>query len=267
MAARTNRDWGRVVTGLALLLGPGAVAAALIAALGSGRGLWHFRIGFVVLHHAFWAAAAGALLALLGLVLTRRRTGPRLANLLALLVSAGFLLYVGSLLRTAKSVPAIHDATTNLEDVPRFERLSVREDNLSKIPDEGRADFRRLAPEARWKAVHRLHYGDLRTVRVAGDVPSSVRRAAALARDRGWTLALVDGSGRVEATATSRFFRFKDDVVVRVRPAPGAGSLVDMRSVSRVGQSDLGVNAARVRAFMADLARGGSAASSGKQSP
>jgi len=258
MAAGTKRDWGRAITALALVLAVGGVAAALAGAVGAGRGLWHFRIGFEVLHFAFWAAAVGAVLALIGLVLTRGRGKMMLSNLLALVVAAGFLLYVGSLIRTAKSVPAIHDATTNLDDVPQFERLAVRFDNLDKIPDEDRPDLARLAPEARWKAVHRLHYADLHTLRLAADVPSAVRRAAALARGRGWTLALVDsGAGRVEATATSRFFRFKDDIVIRVRPAPAGGSLVDMRSVSRVGQSDLGVNATRVRAFMADLARGG----------
>ena len=60
----------------------------------------------------------------------------------------------------------------------------------------------------------------------------------------------------LEATATSFFFRFKDDVVVRVRPAPGGGSLVDMRSISRVGGSDVGMNAKRVRAFLGDLRQG-----------
>ena len=61
--------------------------------------------------------------------------------------------------------------------------------------------------------------------------------------------------GRMEATDTTRFFRFKDDVVIRVRPTEdGTGSIVDMRSISRVGVSDLGVNAKRVRSFIADLA-------------
>ncbi len=60
--------------------------------------------------------------------------------------------------------------------------------------------------------------------------------------------------GRFEATETSAFFQFKDDVVLRVRPSEtGEGSIVDMRSVSRVGVSDLGMNAKRVRAFLADL--------------
>jgi len=85
-----------------------------------------------------------------------------------------------------------------------------------------------------------------------------VRRAEALARDRGWVVANVDArAGIVEATATTLFFRFKDDVVVRVRPDPArpGGSVVDMRSISRVGGSDVGVNAARIRAFLADLAK------------
>jgi uncharacterized protein (DUF1499 family) len=59
---------------------------------------------------------------------------------------------------------------------------------------------------------------------------------------------------RLEATDRSALFRFKDDIVLRVRPTDtGEGSIVDMRSVSRVGVSDLGVNAKRVRSFLADL--------------
>jgi hypothetical protein len=254
MADAQRGGWGRLVTVLALLLGLGSVGAALAGAVGAGQGYWHFRIGFAILRFAFWAAAAGAVLGLLGLVLSRRRGKLMLGNLVALVAALGFLLYVGNLIRIAKAVPAIHDVTTNLDDVPQFERLAVRPDNLDKIPDEGRPELEAMPPEARWKAVHRLHYGDLRTLRLATDPQTTLRRTAALARDRGWELVLVDaGAGRMEATATSRFFRFRDDIVVRVRPAPGGGSLVDLRSVSRVGQSDLGVNAARVRDLMASL--------------
>ena len=61
----------------------------------------------------------------------------------------------------------------------------------------------------------------------------------------------------MEAVATSFFFRFKDNIVVRARPAgEGTGSVVDMRSISRVGVSDIGVNARRVRDFLAELQRG-----------
>jgi hypothetical protein len=252
--AETTRDWTRLITGLALLLGIGAVIAALAAAIGSATGMWGFRAGLTALRYLFFAAAAGALLGLVGLVLARRRGKLMLANLVAVVVALGFVLYLGNLVRIARSVPAIHDVTTNLDDMPQFSRLSVRADNLENIPDEGRPELKAMAPEARWKAIHRAHYGDLRTVRVATPPAETVRRVAALARERGWETALVDDRlGTVEATETSFFFRFKDDVVVRVRSAPSGGSLVDMRSISRVGGSDVGMNAKRVRSFLADL--------------
>jgi len=66
----------------------------------------------------------------------------------------------------------------------------------------------------------------------------------------GWEIVASDASaGRIEATATTAWFGFKDDVVVRVRPE-AAGSRIDVRSVSRVGRSDVGANAARIRAFL-----------------
>ena len=71
--------------------------------------------------------------------------------------------------------------------------------------------------------------------------------------DRGWKNVTPNwDESSVEATDVVSLFRFKDDIVVRIRPAPG-GSRVDVRSVSRVGVSDLGVNAVRVRDFLDDL--------------
>ena len=260
MAGRAKRKsgWAGRLTLLAALLCFGGVAAALVASVGSGQGWWHFRAGFGVLRYAFYAAAGGAVLALIALVLARRRGRLLVVNLLALIVSVGFLLYLGSLYRTAQSVPAIHDVTTNLDDMPQFSRLTVRPDNLERIPDLGRAELKALPPEERWKAIHREAYADIRTVRVPWTVPETLARAERLTRERGWDVAHSDPeAGTLEATATTFFFRFKDDVVVRARPAPGGGgTLVDMRSICRVGGSDVGVNAKRIRDFLADLQRG-----------
>jgi uncharacterized protein (DUF1499 family) len=78
-------------------------------------------------------------------------------------------------------------------------------------------------------------------------------RAVEVARRLGWEIvATAPGEGRLEATDRTRWFGFRDDVVVRVRP-DGAGTRVDLRSVSRVGRSDLGVNARRIRDFLAAL--------------
>jgi uncharacterized protein (DUF1499 family) len=69
----------------------------------------------------------------------------------------------------------------------------------------------------------------------------------------GWEIVAADvAAGRIEATATTPWFGFRDDIVVRVAPA-SAGSRIDVRSVSRVGKSDLGANAKRIRAFLARL--------------
>jgi hypothetical protein len=248
--------WAPRLTTLALILSVGGVAAALVAAVGSGQEAWPFRTGFTILRYAFFAAIAGGLLALIGLFVARRRRSAKLSalNLVALVIGLGFVLYLGAQIRTARTVPAIHDVSTNLDDMPQFSVLKVREDNLEKIPDNDDPRLKAMDPESRWKALHRQAYSSLRTVRVPWPVAETVQRAERLARERGWEIAKADPkAGLVEATDTTRFFRFKDDVVVRVRPDPSGGSLVDMRSISRVGGSDVGVNAKRVRAFLADL--------------
>ena len=69
----------------------------------------------------------------------------------------------------------------------------------------------------------------------------------------GWHIVAQDmTTGRIEASQTSRWFGFTDDIVIRIAPGP-LGSRIDMRSLSRQGRSDFGVNAARIRAFMAEL--------------
>jgi hypothetical protein len=249
--------WGPRITQLALLLSLGGVAAALISAIGSGQGAWQFRTGFTILRYALFAAAAGALLALVGLVLARRRRAAKLAalNLLALVAGLGFVLYLGSQIRTARTVPAIHDIATNLDDLPQFQALQVRADNLENIPDNDDPKLKALDPESRWKSLHRAGYPDLRTVELPWTPAETAERAKRLAEKRGWVIARADPkAGALEATDTTLFFRFKDDVVLRARPNPaGSGSLVDMRSISRVGGSDVGLNAKRIRAFLADL--------------
>lgn len=97
-------------------------------------------------------------------------------------------------------------------------------------------------------------YPDIRTL-VLSDAPEAVfARASQAAKSMGWKIASESAdTGIIEATATSFWFGFKDDVVIRVRPAQGGGSLVDVRSISRVGGSDIGANADRIRKFRKKL--------------
>ena len=83
-------------------------------------------------------------------------------------------------------------------------------------------------------------------------------RSEQVVQGLGWEVVNADrAAGRIEATDTTFWFGFKDDVVVRIRPADN-GSRVDLRSVSRVGGGDIGANAARIRAFSSRLISPGS---------
>ena len=250
--------WAGRLAWLGLALSLGAVAAALMGAIGSGQGAWHFRTGFTVLRYAFFAAIAGGLAAVAAILLIKERPGVRRrwAIVLALLFGFGFAGYLGNQIVAARTLPAIHDISTDLEDLPEFRALSVRPDNLDNVPDEGRSELARMEPEERWKALHRGSYGDLKPISVPWSVAETIGRAQTLAEKRGWDIAHVDPSrGRLEATDTTLFFRFKDDVVIRARPDPKreGRTIVDMRSISRVGGSDVGANARRIREYLKDL--------------
>jgi uncharacterized protein (DUF1499 family) len=81
-------------------------------------------------------------------------------------------------------------------------------------------------------------------------------RALAAARAMSWEIVASDpAQGRIEATATTFWFGFKDDIVVRIA-AEGAGSRLDVRSLSRIGKSDVGANARRIRDYLAKVKAG-----------
>lgn len=242
----------------AFALSFGGMAAALAAAAGTGAGLWVYGTGLRLLMLALASAVVGGLLAAVSLATFRRVSRKAKAlSLLSVSISILFTGYLGSKIVRARTVPAIHDVSTDLQDLPEFRSLPLRADNLAQVPDQGRTDLAALDPEARWKVLHREAYNDLSPLHVSQPATVVILRAEHLARGRGWdVVSFSPADGRLEAIATSLFFRFKDDVVVRVRADPGkpGASIVDMRSVSRVGVSDVGVNASRIRSFLADLA-------------
>lgn len=242
---------------LVLILGAGAGLWGLLASFGSGWGFWDYTVGLTWLRYAFFLALFTLALGI-GVFVWRRRKGmrtkmPRL--LVGMLSAAIFAGYIGYQVSVAKSLPAIHDISTDLADPPQFVALQLRADNWDAIPGADDGDMQGLSPRQRWALLHQEAYPDIRSVRVNMPVADVIAAADRLAQDRDWDVVAADQArGRLEATDTVSAFRFKDDVVLRVRPAAGGeGSIIDMRSVSRVGQSDIGVNAERVRSFLSDL--------------
>ncbi len=240
-----------------LVAGVGALAWGLIAGLGSGWGLWSWTSGLKGVQWAFFLAIGAILFGILFGWRAKKAgiTRPRFLRWIGMLAAIVYAGWIGTFVVAALSVPAIHDISTDLADPPAFRVLALRADNLDAVPGEGEEEMQGLNPQQRWVVVHQKAYGDIRSVRINEPVPSVIAKAERLAKARGWDVAIsLPDEGRLEATETSAFFRFKDDIVLRVKPTEtGEGSIVDMRSVSRVGVSDLGVNAKRVRSFLADL--------------
>ncbi len=220
-----------------------AVGLLGIASWGTGAGAWPFRTGFTLLRWAAILGLAVAAAALVQLVVPRWRRGVPLL-LLALLLGVAAFVTPYRWLRLARVVPPIHDITTDTADPPAFAEVLPLRASAPNSAEYGGAEI---------AAQQRAAYPELGPLHLAAPPADAFSRALEAARGMGWQIVAADSAaGRIEATATTRWFRFKDDVVIRIRPAAG-GSRVDLRSVSRVGGSDVGTNARRIRSYLARL--------------
>ncbi|WP_284125562.1 DUF1499 domain-containing protein [Parerythrobacter aestuarii] len=239
-----DSPWTRRASALAFWLGIAIVVIAL-----AGTTLARFDVigklpGFMSFVYSAMAGGGVAVLGLVALVMNWRSGWPA-ARKAVLAVVIGAAAFGGlSLLRsTAAEYPYIHDATTDLENPPEFVELAIPEDNLRGVD----------TVEA-WKEAHAEGYSDLTPVTVNATPAAVVAKAEELAKERGWTIAAVaPDEGRFEAVAYASWIKFEDIVVLRAVPLENGETLVDMRSISRVGISDLGENAKRIREFLAAL--------------
>lgn len=214
----------------------------LLAAAGAGTRLelWHFRTGFSLLQWGAYAGLAGAAAGAAALTLRVRPLAAAAALLLGLTAAA--VPWVQR--RSARSFPPIHDISTDLESPPAFVAVLPLRAGAPNPPEHGGPDVAARQREA---------YPGLGPVLLDAPPAEALERARRAAEALGWRLVHLDAAaGRLEATDTTFWFGFRDDVVVRVTPAPG-GSRVDARSVSRVGKGDAGANARRLRRFLARL--------------
>jgi uncharacterized protein (DUF1499 family) len=236
----------RIARILAVALAVAALAMLLASGPGTRAGWWDWRFGISLLRYAVYAGGAAALLSLVLVVLLAvpkwrmRPWLPVLALCIALLAVAPPLILLGQ----AKAVPPIHDITTDVADAPAFVALL---EARNQSPNGAAYGGPAIA------AQQQKAYPDVKPLVIPVPPAEAMQKALDAARSMGWEVRASDtASGRLEATATTTWFGFKDDVVVRIRPQ-GTGSRIDVRSVSRVGVSDIGANATRVREFLSRL--------------
>lgn len=232
--------------GFTLLCLVASLIAGLVAALagpGSQVGLWHFRTGFAILKWAALGGLAAALASLVGLILSLRagRISVLAGALGVLIGSTTFLVPLG-IWKEAKELPAIHDITTDIEDPPQFVALLEERKHGQNPSEYGGPDVAMKQKSA---------YPDICPVVIQAGMDEAFQRAIDAAHRLGWSVVETrKEEGRIEATDTTFWFGFKDDVVVRLTPLGPASTRVDIRSVSRVGKSDVGANAKRIRRYV-----------------
>jgi len=230
---------------IGLLVALASAVAMVFSGIGYRLDLYHFRVGFTILRWAFWFALAGAVLSVAGFAFARDRSrGTIVAAVIGTVVGIIAVYVPWTWKQTLDSLPYIHDISTDTANPPEFVAAAkLRKPGEHPVIYDGQevADLQRKA------------YPDLASLVTSAPAEKVFDAAKAAIASMGMRLEDSDlAQGRIEATQTSLLYGFTDDMVVRI--ATGAdGTKVDVRSKSRVGRSDLGQNAKRIRVFLQKL--------------
>ena len=224
------------------------VAALIVASAGPLHRFFGFEIeaAFAIFRYGFYVAVAAVALGVATFVPTRpgdRRRGFVAALLAIAIGSAAAYMPLNWFLR-AQQAPELNDVTTDTNNPPPLvATLQLRRGAANPA----------AYPGAHAAVLQRAAYPDITPVILPEPPAEAFKKVDAAAMAMGWdVVARSPAEGRIEAVAASIWFGFHDDIVIRIRP-DGAGSRIDIRSKSRNGDSDLGVNAKRIREFIAKL--------------
>ena len=219
---------------------------AMLAGFGSRWGWWYFRTGFTILRWSAYGGLCAAVVCGIGLIgsfYIKIYDGFVLAMLGMLigLITAG---NTWSWKQSINNHPPIHDITTDTENPPRFAAILPLRKDATNSAEYGGLDIATQQLKA---------YPDVKPLITNLPVDAAFDKALAIARGMRWEI--VDANkneGRIEAVDTTFWFGFKDDIIIRIT-RDGTRSRIDLRSVSRVGRTDVGTNAKRIRAFLKQM--------------
>jgi len=219
-----------------------AVTLIVLAMLGNRLGLWDFGLGFMMLAAGIILAVIGLVTGVIGTIVSIRKPYPAEKN--KLIISTVICLLISGTMfmqfQVATSVPPIHNISTDQIDPPQFNKVLALRVGSNPVEYD-----REVLGEQQSSAYPRVQ-----SLQSPLDAQASMLRSIEVLENMGLEIVDTDFDAlQVEATSTSLLFGFKDDVVVRIRQS-GPGSLIDLHSVSRVGQSDLGMNAKRILEFI-----------------
>lgn len=227
----------------AALLALGGVGLAVGGGIGYRLGWWTLGTGFQLVRWSVYPAVGAVALGLiaLGLPPYSGGLGWRAVALAMAIIGGVAAWFPLSAQRAAISVPPIHDISTDVDDPPRFAAVIPLRAGARNPPDYDGPETARQ---------QRAAYPDIVPLVLPLSRSEVFARARRAAEAMGWSIVAANAEeGRLEAVAETRWWRLRDDVVVRLRQ-DARGTRIDIRSKSRIGRSDMGVNAARVREFL-----------------
>ncbi|MEO8135239.1 MAG: DUF1499 domain-containing protein [Betaproteobacteria bacterium] len=232
--------------GLLLLI---ILCAIVVGVSGPGYryGWWPLPLAFQLLRWPAYVAIGAMIVSLITAIMTRPGTSQRGFDpaLAALVIGAAIIVGPIMMMARASAVPPIHDISTDMDNPPAFVAVLARRSGAANPATYGGPDIAALQKKA---------FPQIAPLELAVKPDLAYALALAQVKDNGWEVVAASAAeNRIEATATTPFFGFKDDIVLRIT-AHGSGSRVDMRSVSRIGRSDIGTNARRIEAFLGKLA-------------
>jgi uncharacterized protein (DUF1499 family) len=214
------------------------VAVAMLALSGplTRFDVWSYRVGLTAFRWSGYVGMAAAALGAISLVLPAVRARGVAVPLMALLLGVASLYPPQAFLNRARAVPPINDITTDTNNPPRYMTAP------------------RAYPGAEFARQQRAAYPDIAPLMLKVPSREAFAKALAAAEAMGWEVVGRDATaGAIEAVDTTKWFGFKDDIAIRVGAQGEGASRIDVRSKSRVGRSDLGTNARRIRAYLERL--------------
>lgn len=250
----------KIAAGVLLVAGLGLGLLALAGPLGVWMGMSDFRAGFGFLQVVNAWADWIAILCLLGAVAifaigtNKQIPTTNKLGIMAMVgcVSAALAWYIPETFRPPKGTPAIHDIATDPYNPLQYIAIAPLRADAANNMDYG------VMPGIDSVQQHidmqQQAYPDIVPQEYDASADAIYERALAVVEDMGWELVSADPqSHRIEATDTTFWFRFKDDVVIEISAAGSNASVLQARSLSRVGRSDVGKNASRLREFFSRM--------------
>jgi hypothetical protein len=237
----------RQIAGFGLVLALAALLLLAAGPLGWRAGWWRYSLAFATLMpYAFYCGAAAMVVSAIGLIGGRAigRRGLVMALLgLAIGGIAAYFPWHASQLRGV--YPPMHDITTDFTNPPSLDFAAAARQAEDGAPP--------AYPGTETTTLQQKFYPGIAPAMLDMPPARAFDAALAAAKARGWTILDANAAtGVIDGYDRSFWFGFTDDIAIRVT-ASGSGSRVDIRSASRQGRGDFGVNAARVRAYLAAL--------------